>query len=223
MRKWYTVNSSMICTLSCPNSEEWITRAGSPPKQQLSYITRCTLLLCNQTVGVQSHYLGGCPTYEVLLSIRDLNHDWWLFSALRSSACFLWANLISKLSLPGPSITSAKKWTHLAVIHLSPEQLRETGQTNFCLYLPSGEHKFLFIDYKGKKELVPGDPPLISCLQTQLHFRTICEKIGINLIKLDLSIGLVVHRLQHEGFIFHKPYNKMNFANCQSYSWNTSS
>lgn len=44
----------------------------------------------------------------------------------------------------------------------------------------------------------------------------------INLFKLALSIGLVVHRLQHEGFIFHKPYNKMNFVNRQSYSSNTS-
>lgn len=67
---------------------------------------------------------------------------------------------------------------------------------------------------------MPGDPPLISSLQTQPHFRTMCNQICITSFKLALSIGLIVCRLHRESFIFYKPYNKMNFANCQSYSSN---
>lgn len=42
---------------------------------------------------------------------------------------------VSKLSLPGPSIANAETWRLLAVIHLSPQQLLETGQISASAFL----------------------------------------------------------------------------------------
>lgn len=60
-----------------------------------------------------------------------------------------------QVGLPGPSITNAKKWTFLSVIHLSTEKFSERGQTNFCLHLSSGKHIFSPLTIKWNRSSHP--------------------------------------------------------------------
>lgn len=122
-------------------SEKWITRAVLSPKQHLSCITTCVPPSFGQTVGISHLSEGLCSASEIcLVSLLSPEH----------LSKFPLGKLISKLAGPWSLYNQGKKWTFLALIHLSPEKVFERGQTNFCLYLSSGKHKFLSIDYKGK-------------------------------------------------------------------------
>lgn len=142
--KWYPVSWSMTCTFSWPNQKSE-SLGQTCHLNSISLASLLSFCLCTATFTAWKSHLCEdlCPVSEDWTTTGQFSQSWGP-QQVSSGLTHLQAGF------PAPSTTNAKKWTFLAIIHLSPEKFFERGQTNFCLYLPSGKHKFLSIDYKVK-------------------------------------------------------------------------